>query len=57
MQKEQKTLKNQWFFIDFQGFGRAPGFEKSRKSVKIGSKRPRECKNEAKGGQERLRDA
>ena len=45
------------FFIDFHGFGRVPGFEKSKKSMKFGSKRPREGKNEAKGGQERLRDA
>ena len=55
--KIAKNIENLRFFIDFRGFGRVPGFEKSKSSMKIGSKRPRESKNEAKGGQERLRDA
>ena len=48
MRKYKKTLKNLWFFIDFRGFGRVLGLEKSKKSMKIGLERLRESKNEDK---------
>ena len=43
-------------FIDFRGFGKILGFEKSNKLMKIGLERLREAKNEAKRDPGRLRE-